>query len=159
MQEQVTYLKPDKVEAFAPDKFPVWIWAGSQYYYGFPTCGEPTVKIGQDMACNYMTPEERTFEPSPKILSDTEKLTDTLIPGRGKALRTVTCQYAITPDRQFIISPLAQHKDIILGLGGGHAFKFAPAIGRVLAELAIDGETGEDISKFGIPRQAGSRKL
>ncbi|KAL2206973.1 putative FAD dependent oxidoreductase [Sarocladium strictum] len=159
MQEQVTYFKPDKVEAFAPDKFPVWIWAGSQYYYGFPTYGEPTVKIGQDMACNYMTPEERTFEPSPKILSDTEKLTDTLIPGRGKALRTVTCQYAITPDRQFIISPLAQHKDIILGLGGGHAFKFAPAIGRVLAELAIDGETGEDISKFGIPRQAGSSKL
>lgn len=111
------------------------------------------------MASNYMTPEQRTFVHSPKILRDTEKLTSELIPGKGQALRTVTCQYAITPDRQFIISPLKEHKDIIIGLGGGHAFKFAPAIGRVLAELAVDGETKEDISKFGIPNKPQQSKL
>lgn len=159
MQEQVTYFKPDRVEPYSSDKFPVWIWAGSQYYYGFPTYGEPTIKVGQDMACNYMTPEERTFEPSPRILSDTEKLTSSIIPGKGKALRTVTCQYAITPDRQFVITALPEHKDIIVGLGGGHAFKFAPAIGRVLAELAVDGKTNEDISKFGMPRKKQELKL
>lgn len=84
---------------------------------------------------------------------------DEIIPEKGLPLRTITCQYAITPDRQFIISPLEEHKNIIVGLGGGHAFKFAPAFGRVLAELAIDGKTSEDISKFGIPRAASASKL
>ena len=75
-----------------------------------------------------------------------------LIPDAGRqVLRTVTCQYTITPDRQFIIAPLEQHKDIIVTLGAAHAFKFAPVIGRVAAELAIHGETKEDISKFGFP--------
>ena len=39
--------------------------------------------------------------------------------------------------------PVAQ-----LALGAGHAFKFTPAIGRILAELAVDGGTGDDISAF-----------
>lgn len=39
MQEQVTYFKPTDVAAYRPEKFPVWIWAGSQYFYGFPTYG------------------------------------------------------------------------------------------------------------------------
>ena len=69
-------------------------------------------------------------------------------------LRTVTCQYTITPDRQFIISPLENYPDIIVGLGAAHAFKFAPAFGRALAELAVDGKTKEDVSKFGIPKAA-----
>ena len=41
-----------------------------------------------------------------------------------------------------------------LGEGRFHAFKFAPAFGRVLAELAVDGTTKEEISKFGIPTSA-----
>lgn len=55
--------------------------------------------------------------------------------------------------------PQRKHPDIILALGNGHAFKFAPAIGRVVAELAIDGQTSDDISKFPVPSPAGSSKL
>ncbi|KAJ2967510.1 hypothetical protein NQ176_g9629 [Zarea fungicola] len=78
------------------------------------------------------------------------------IPDAGRqTLRTVTCQYTITPGREFILAPLEKHRDIILALGAAHAFKFAPAIGRVVAELAIDGETTEDIARFGIPKTAG----
>jgi sarcosine oxidase len=35
-----------------------------------------------------------------------------------------------------------------VALGSGHAFKFTPAIGRVLSELALDGATTDDISSF-----------
>jgi sarcosine oxidase len=49
---------------------------------------------------------------------------------------------------------LENHPDIIVGLGAAHAFKFAPAFGRVLAELAVDGRTDEDISQWGIPKGA-----
>lgn len=73
------------------------------------------------------------------------------MPDKGlQPLRTITCQYSITPDRQFIISPLEKHQDIIVGLGAAHAFKFAPAFGHALAELAIDGKSTEDLSKFRI---------
>lgn len=159
MQEQVTYFKPKDLDPFDQGKFPVWIWAGSKYFYGFPAYGEPSIKAGRDMANNFMNPEQRTFVPSPELLDELTSFMGGLIPAKGEALRTVTCQYAITPDRQFVISPLEKHKNVIVGLGGGHAFKFAPAIGRVLAELAIDGETGEDISKFGIPKSVPTSNL
>ncbi|KAF5013066.1 hypothetical protein FDECE_893 [Fusarium decemcellulare] len=159
MQEQVTYFKPDDAALFEPSRFPVWIWGNQEWYYGFPSYGEPTIKAGRDVSNNFMTPEERTYVHSPELIQQLSTFVGNLIPAKGQPLRTVTCQYAITPDRQFILSPLKNHQDIILGLGAGHGFKFAPAIGRVLAELAMEGETSEDISKFGIPKAAGSSRL
>lgn len=159
MQEQITYFKPADSARFDPERFPVWIWGGEKWFYGFPTYGEPTIKAGQDAQQNIMNPDHRTFVHSPELLKMLTSFMATIIPDHGQDLRTVTCQYAITPDRQFIIGPLAKHPDIIIALGNGHAFKFAPAIGRVVAELAIDGETRDDISKFPVPSSAGSSKL
>lgn len=153
MQEQVTYFKPTNVAAFEPDRFPIWIWYGDPCYYGFPCYGEPTIKAGRDVANNFMTPAQRTYVHSPQLLEQLSSHLDSTIPDRGRqTLRTVTCQYTITPDRRFIISPLREYGNIIIGLGAAHAFKFAPAFGRVLAELAIEGKTDEDISKFGLPK-------
>ncbi|KAF5628613.1 sarcosine oxidase [Fusarium tjaetaba] len=137
MQEQVTYFKPSREHEaqFANDKFPA----------------------GQDAGINDMDPEERTWRPSERLSNKLNGFLDRLIPKRGDELRTVTCQYTITPDRQFIISELEKHKDVILALGNAHAFKFAPAIGRVTAELALDGKTTDDISKFGFPKTTPSK--
>ncbi|KAF5620686.1 sarcosine oxidase [Fusarium sp. NRRL 25303] len=136
MQEQVTYFKPSReheAQQFANDKFPVRIWGGEKWFYGFSLYGEPALKAGQDAGRNDMDPKERD------------------------ELRAVTCQYTITPDRQFIISELEKHKGLILALGNAHAFKFAPAIGRLTAELPLDGETTDDISKFGFPNTTPSK--
>ena len=148
MQEQVTYFKPTDPAAYSQESFPVWIWEDDECFYGFPTFGEPTIKAARDLSNNLMTPEERTYVPSPELLEDLTAFMGSTIPGSGEALRTVTCQYAITTDRRFIIGPLDEHPDIIVALGAGHAFKFTPAIGRVLAELAVDGETSDDVSRF-----------
>lgn len=155
MQEQVTYYKPSDVAAFDTDRFPVWVWHGSECFYGFPCYGEPTIKAGRDYSGNIMPPERRTFVHSPQLLEQLTSFMKSFIPDKDrKPLRTITCQYTITPDRRFIISPLENYPDIIVGLGAAHAFKFAPAFGRVLAELAIDGRTSEDISKWGMPQNA-----
>jgi sarcosine oxidase len=150
MQEQVSYFKPGDDAVFDRDRFPVWIWEDEYCYYGFPTYGEPSIKAARDVSNNFMTPQERTFVPSPELLEQLSTFVRSTIPGSGEVLRTVTCQYAITLDRRFIISPLEEHPNIIVGLGAGHAFKFTPTIGRVLAELAVDGTTTEDISAFGV---------
>lgn len=155
MQEQVTYFKPTEEQAWEHSRFPVWIWGGDPCFYGFPSFGEPTIKAGRDTSNNFMTPEQRTYVHSPQLLEQLSSFMGKVMPDEGRQpLRTITCQYSITPDRQFVISPLEKHQDIIVGLGAAHAFKFAPAFGRVLAELAIDGKSTEDLSKFGIPKNA-----
>ncbi|KAJ5294683.1 hypothetical protein PENANT_c014G03997 [Penicillium antarcticum] len=155
MQEQVTYFKPTEKEAWESSRFPVWIWGGDPCFYGFPSFGEPTIKAARDTSNNFMIPEQRTYVHSPQLLEQLNAFMGKVMPDDGRQpLRTVTCQYTITPDRQFVISPLERHRDIIVGLGAAHAFKFAPAFGRVLAELAIDGKSTEDLSKFGIPQTA-----
>ncbi|MFC7619471.1 N-methyl-L-tryptophan oxidase [Microlunatus sp. GCM10028923] len=150
MQEQVSYFKPARPEHFDQDRFPVWIWEDHHCFYGFPTYGEPTIKAARDLSENLMSPADRTFEPSPELLAELEDFLGRVIPDSGPPLRTVTCQYAITPNREFVLGPLAQHPDLIIALGAGHAFKFTPAIGRILADLALTGETGDDLSAFAV---------
>jgi sarcosine oxidase len=105
-----------------------------------------------------MTPEQRTYVHSEQLLQQLTNQLNKFMPDPGRqTLRTVTCQYTVTPEHDFVISPLEKHEDIIIGLGSAHAFKFAPAFGRVLAELAVDGKTKEDISKFGIPKPANEQ--
>jgi sarcosine oxidase len=151
MQEQVTYFMPDEPEKFDRESFPVWIWEDDECYYGFPSYGEPTIKAARDVSNNLMTPETRTYVPSVTLTGELSDFVNGIIPGAGGEMRTVTCQYALTPDRRFVLSPLAEHPDIIVGLAAGHGFKFTPAIGRILAELALDGETTDDISGFVAP--------
>lgn len=159
-QEQVTYYKPTDTTAFEMSNFPVWIYFGEKAFYGFPSFGEPSIKCGRDEAQNFMSPDQRTYVHSPRLLGQLTGFLDDLIPDDGRqTLRTVTCQYTTTTDRNFIIGPLDKHHDIIVALGAAHAFKFAPAIGRVLAELAIDGSTTEDISRFQALDAAVSSKL
>lgn len=150
-QEQITYFKPSEPAAYEPPQFPVWMWSMDHSFYGFPCYGEPSIKAGRHCGENWMTPENRTYVPSEELLSELKQELDKFMPDQGRqVLRTVTCQYTLTEDQNFIMSPLREYRDIIVGLGSAHAFKFCPVIGRVLAELAIDGKTQEDLSLFGI---------
>ncbi|SDO25931.1 sarcosine oxidase [Microbacterium sp. ru370.1] len=154
MQEQVSYFAPADPEAFDRDRFPVWIWEDEQCFYGFPTYGEPTIKAARDVSENRMTPAERTFVPSPERAAELTAFLAATIPTSGPLLRTVTCQYALTPGRRFVIGPLTEHPDIVVALGAGHAFKFTPAIGLALAELARGEDTTDDLTAFALDATA-----
>jgi len=41
---------------------------------------------------------------------------------------------------------------VLVAIGGGHGFKFASLIGRILSELAIDGSTERNLEPFRIDR-------
>jgi sarcosine oxidase len=154
MQEQVTYFLPEDPAPFDLGRFPNWIWEGPHSFYGFPTFGEPTIKAARDASYNIMTPDERTFVPSGELLAELEDFMGRTFVGSGRALRTVTCQYAITPDREFILDTLPGLPEIVIGLGAGHAFKYTPVIGRILADLATTGATTSDIARFRMPQVA-----
>jgi sarcosine oxidase subunit beta len=57
--------------------------------------------------------------------------------------------YAVTPDDNPIIAPLPGATGFYCAIGfSGHGFQQAPTVGRILAELILDGHTGFDLSPF-----------
>jgi sarcosine oxidase len=155
IQAQVTYFAAPDPAAFAPDRFPVWIWMDDPSFYGFPTYGEPGPKAAEDVGGDEVTPETRTFERNEVGFA---RLTDFLrrhLPDHvGPELYTKTCLYTLTPDRDFVIDRLPDHRGVLVALGAAHAFKFASVIGRILAELVADGDTpsAADLGRFAIDR-------
>jgi sarcosine oxidase len=152
-QEQVTYFASPDVAAFGPDRFPVWIWMDEPCYYGCPVFGEAGPKVGQDVGGREVTADTRTFDLDRAALGRVEAFLGRHIPSMlGPRILTKSCLYTLTPDRDFVIDTLPEYPRVVVAIGAGHAFKFASLIGRILAELALDGETDVDISPFEIDR-------
>ncbi len=124
-------------------------------FYGFPTYGGPTVKAAQDVGGTVTTADDRDFVPDPANLQQLTAFMRRTFPGSvGEVVRTATCLYTLTPDRDFVLGALPRQPDVLVGLGAGHAFKFVPTIGRILADLAISDTTSSDIAAFAPDRDA-----
>ncbi|MFE8977646.1 FAD-dependent oxidoreductase [Streptomyces cyaneofuscatus] len=136
LDQQVTYFEPADPARFAPEVFPVWIWLDDPSFFGFPCYGEPTVKAGEDCGGPEVRPGNRTGTTDPMML---ERLCDFMaerLPGSGAPVRSKRCLYTLPPDRDFVLSPVPGADRVLVGLGAAHAYKFAPTLGRMLAELA-----------------------
>jgi sarcosine oxidase len=154
-EEQVTYFATPHVREFTPDRFPVWIWHGDDLVYGFPIYGEVAVKVARDMRGAWTTLEERSYETDPVEERLLLRFLKQRLPAAvGPVLGSKACVYDMPPDRGFILDLVPGHPRIALGIGAGHAAKFASLIGRILAELAIDGTTRYPIAPFAIDRPA-----
>jgi sarcosine oxidase len=77
-----------------------------------------------------------------------------MLPSAGRPVRSIRCQYTLTPDRDFVLSSLPDRPEVVVGLGAAHGFKFAPTFGRLLADLVLDGATTTDVSAFRLDRPA-----
>ena len=152
--EQVTYFRPERPDDFAPGRLPLWIWMDDPSFYGFPCYGEPTVKAAQDCGGPTVDPERRTSDPDPAMQRLLAEHMGRLLPGSGEPVRSLRCQYTLTPDRDFVISTVPGHEQVVVGLGAAHGFKFAPTFGRLLADLAVHGGTSTDLTSFRLDRPA-----
>lgn len=76
-----------------------------------------------------------------------------------KLLAAKACMYSLTPDEHFIIDRHPEHDRLILCGGfSGHGFKFAPVIGEIAADLALDGRTQHPIDFLSLRRfRSGSQ--
>ena len=154
-REQVTYFACPDPSAFAPERFPVWIWMDEPSFYGFPTYGEAGPKAAEDVGGDETTLADRSFEVNRASHARVYAFLEAHLPGAvGPDLLTKTCIYTLTPERDFVLDRLPDHPGVSLALGVGHGFKFASVVGRILAELAIDGETpsAADIAAFKVDR-------
>lgn len=160
-QEQVSYFAAPDLRPFAPARFPVWIFHGAVFggaqttFYGFPVYGEAGVKLGRDVSGRFVTQQARSFEPNAEQTAENAEFLRRYLPGAvGPELVSKTCVYDLTPDRNFVIDTVPGYPHVSVCIGAGHAAKFAALLGHVLADLAIDGETGYGIGTWGLGRQA-----
>ncbi len=154
-QEQVTYFATPNLRAFAPDRFPIWIWHSPDSFYGFPVYGEVATKAGLDVGGDVVTLASRTFASNPRPHQKLVSFLARHIPGSlGPELYTKTCLYTMPPDRNFVIDRLPAHPQIVVAQGAAHGFKFAGLIGRITAELAANGATDYPIEAFSVSRPA-----
>jgi sarcosine oxidase len=142
--EQPTYFQPEDPSRF--DDLPVWIWMDEPSYYGFPCYAERTVKAAQDCGGPAVDPDDRTSEPDAEMRDRLAAFMGSLLPGSGPVVRSLRCQYTLTPDRDFVMAAVPGHPSVVVGLGSAHGFKFAPTFGRVLADLVTTGETSSDVA-------------
>ena len=70
--------------------------------------------------------------------------------------RHAACMYSLTPDKHFVLDIHPECPALVLGAGfSGHGFKFAPVIGEILAELALEGTTQHPIDFLRLSRFDG----
>ena len=73
-QEQVHYYASRDLDAFAPERFPIWIWMGDPSFYGFPAFGEAGAKIGRDVGGREVTGDTRSFDPDPAYVGGARRV-------------------------------------------------------------------------------------
>ncbi len=144
-EEQVTYVAVPPSYA----DLPLWIWMDDPSFYGFPCYGEQTMKAAEDCGGPIVTGDERSGEVDPQMLDRLTGFLRATFTDIGDIVRSKRCLYSLTPDRDFVISPVPGYEDVIVGLGAAHAFKFAPAFGGMLLDL-VDGHPVDPV--FGIDR-------
>lgn len=113
---------------------------GGQLVYGFPANAKGEVKVAEHQTVQIIDgPQElnrRVMKADTQIIYDQVRR---LLPHLGKRVRSAVCMYPMAPDERFILDRHPQDPRIVIGAGlSGHGFKFASAIGEVLADFVLD---------------------
>ena len=135
---------------------PAWVWELERVgtWYGFP----PTkrgLKAGMHFQAGRGTDVDRVDrEVRAAETGALRRLFARYAPGVAGALAHASvCLYTNTPDEDFILDRHPDHSDIVVFAGGsGHAFKFMPVLGAMLADLLTDEPPRHDASPFSIAR-------
>jgi len=83
-------------------------------------------------------------------VEDVRSLVRRFVPGAdGRLRKSAVCLYTNTPDEHFWIDWHPAHGQVlIVSPCSGHGFKFASAIGEIVAELLIEGASRFELSMF-----------
>jgi len=156
-KQHLWYYMPKDKEQFEAKNMPVFAYLDVGIY-GHPLCnGAPGIKVA------YFDPFGAKLAKSGLTLLKQTKITDArsflkkCIPGLKDAemVKKEYGYYQMTLDNEFIVGKLDGYNRISIGVGFcGTGYKFAPIIGKALAQLAFRGSTVYDINRFN-PKRFG----
>jgi glycine/D-amino acid oxidase-like deaminating enzyme len=113
-------------------------------FYGFPQIDERGVKVAEHTGGRAVTDPlavDRDLD-----AGDRDRVTafcrQWMPELTSELLGHSVCMYTMTPDEHFVVDRHPEHSQVAFAAGlSGHGFKFAPVLGKVLAELALEGRT------------------
>jgi sarcosine oxidase len=105
--------------------------------FGIPDAAGNGVKLGVD-AGEVWDPETPVAPPTADETEQLRGLLSRYVPGIDTApVELAACLYTMTADKRFIVGALAAAPEVVVASAcSGHGFKFGPAIGEALADLA-----------------------
>jgi sarcosine oxidase len=150
-QVQFWFAPRHPTDALAPERCPVHLWelADGRYFYGFPDLGHG-VKLAMHHGGEVTDPDRVRREVGDDEVAAVRALVRRHVPAADGPLReTAVCLYTNTPDGHFWIDAHPTHRHVLVASAcSGHGFKFASAIGEILADLVTRGETEFDLAPF-----------
>lgn len=150
---QRKYYYPDKkvIKNFLPENFPVFAYTDVGIY------GHPIFDIKKG-AVKVAYFEPVGMKKDEQKIRCVEDFVSECLPGLKNAPSEEikdadNCWYDIVSDDDFIIGKLPKYDNIIIGTGWrGTGYKFAPLIGKILSQLALQNETVYDLKQFATKR-------
>ncbi len=150
--QPVFHLRPRDPGPFAAGAFPVF---GADIartgYYGFPATRDGLVKIANHGVGLSLDPVAGAREVSDEQETALRSFLRDSLPALADAAiaHRRLCVYCDTADGHFWIAPDPARAGLTVAAGGsGHAFKFGPALGSLIAD-AVEGRPGPLAPRFG----------
>ncbi len=157
---QVAYFAARRDEGMPP----VFIEWGDDMLYGLPVPGGGLHAGTYKVSHHTPGPAVQAFDPTdpaplnaedPVLLAHLTGAVARLLPALHPVpVATERCVYDNSADTDFILDRVGR---VVIGCGtSGHAFKFGPALGELLADLAEDRRPPVDLTRFGLRRSASA---
>jgi sarcosine oxidase len=152
-QVQFWFEPQGSIEAFLPDRFPIYIWETEELtFYGFPALDQSRneVKAAIHHGGEICTPDTIRRAVGADEVEHMQRVLAGRVPAlNGPCRQSLTCMYTNTPDQHFVIAPHPNHPNVVIAAGfSGHGFKFASVVGEMLADLVVDGATPHSTGLF-----------
>lgn len=141
VRKQLFWLDVDHPAIFRSEVFPVFATASDAgEIYGFPLFRRAGIKMAEHRGGEATTPETIDREARAEEARSCIDLATMAMSGvSNRVLHGAICMYTRTPDDHFIVDRHPTAPNVVLAAGfSGHGFKFTPAIGEQLANLALD---------------------
>jgi monomeric sarcosine oxidase len=157
---QLGFYQPKNAADFEPGKFPVFFAHMNGDYgempYGIPH-EDPGIGVKVTTFYGWDTveqPSDVDYTPSQAWTERIRNWASQYVPdAAGPLISTRRCLYTLTPDKDFVVDQHPDYPQVVIGAGfSGHGFKFTTLMGKMLADLAVDGSTPHDTSLFKLSR-------
>jgi sarcosine oxidase len=164
-RQVMAWVWPKEPGSFELGQIPVWgiDSLDGGLYYGFPMFEEsPGFKFAHHLPTeSAVDPDAVSREPRPGEREAVKKILTTYLPtADGPLLALKTCLYTNTPDGHFIIDSYPNHPGVQIACGfSGHGFKFASAIGELLADASVTGKLDPALDFLSLARFGSSASV
>lgn len=146
-------VEDDVVDDHGLDRFPVFLYEDEVggLVYGFPKWrATHGIKIGfHNRQLSPLQPGEPRRSPSADERHELQKVIRAVLPGVSRNGSGTACVYSMSTDECFLMGKSKERMGVYYAsVCSGHGFKFAPSIGRALADLITDGRSSLPIEAF-----------